>query len=762
MNIAVKIYVAGIVQGVGFRPFIYNIAKRNKLVGQIYNNSKGVIIEAEGEKINVDKLIFAIKNEAPPLASIRELETEFINSTGLNDFFIKESKLAEDKLTLISPDISVCDDCLEELKNPEDRRFEYPFINCTNCGPRYTIIKDVPYDRPQTTMNVFQMCPECKKEYENPDNRRFHAQPIACKKCGPTLMLKDNKGKIISSENLIKKAVSLIKQGFILAIKGLGGYHLACDAQNTIAVRNLRKRKLRIDKPFAVMIPSIEWLDKLCIYTPKEKELLTDIRRPIVLIKRKKDCPVAVDVAPQNNYIGLMLPYTPLHKLIMESYNVPLVMTSANISEEPIAYQDDDAFERLKNIADYFLIHDREVYIRCDDSVAAVLGNKKTILRRARGYVPTPVELPFNVEKQVLAVGAHLKNTFCFLKNKYAFISHHIGDLENLPTMKSFKQGILHFKKIFDLNPELIVHDLHPDYLSTKYALDKKDCNKVAVQHHHAHIVSCMVENNLNEKVIGVAFDGTGLGTDGNIWGGEFLIADYFSFERFAHFEYFALPGGELAIKQPWRTAYSILYKLYNFNNGEISKERFDFLKDKNYEIVSRMLEKNINSPLTSAAGRLFDAVSALCDIRTEVNYEAQAAIELQMIADEKEKGSYKFDIINNNETNKVSFAKMISGIINDLKSDIPKSKISAKFHNTIARVILETAKLIHKQRGINKVILSGGVFQNSLLCDKTLTLLKKNNFEVFTHSNVPPNDGGISLGQAVIGYFKHFKNQRY
>ena len=757
MSAAKKIFIDGIVQGVGFRPFIYNLAKRFELNGFVYNNSEGVYIEVEGDESKLSKFINAIKDEAPPLALIENIVVEDIEVKGCDSFTITKSEESESKFVLISPDVSTCPDCTAELFDPKDRRFEYPFINCTNCGPRFTIIQDIPYDRPKTTMAKFGQCPACKQEYTDPGNRRFHAQPNACPVCGPSVTLYDRNKSSINIDSPIDETVKLIEEGHIIAIKGLGGYHLACDATNQQAVQTLRDRKRRIDKPFAVMIPDSSFLDKICEYDKEELEFLSSIQRPIVLLKRRNDSPIVKETAPGNNYIGVMLPYTPLHHLLLRKANKPLVMTSGNLSEEPIAFDDDDAYERLSKIADYFLINNREIYVRCDDSVSAKLGDNMTMLRRSRGYVPYPIKLGIDSDKHILATGAHLKNTFCFLRDNYAFISHHIGDLENYATLKSFTDGIEHFKKLFYLTPQVIAYDMHPEYLSTKYAMDSDYKIKIPVQHHHAHIASCMIENNVTDKVIGVAFDGTGFGTDGNIWGGEFLVADLNDFKRLAHFEYIPLPGGETAINEPWRIALANLYHYFGDDVNKINIPLFDehkFIFGTHINLIRQMMEKKINSPLSSAAGRLFDAVSALCNVRVNVNFEAQAAIEFQMLADENETGNYEYDITNSSPM-RIIFKKTFEQIIADINYDIAVSTIAGKFHNTIADVIVNTSKRIKGIEKMNKIVLSGGVFQNVLLMKKVVPKLRAEGFEVLTHLKVPPNDGGISLGQAVIAMNK-------
>jgi hydrogenase maturation protein HypF len=552
------------------------------------------------------------------------------------------------------------------------------------------------------------------------------------------------------------ESVSLLKPGKIVAIKGLGGYHLACDATNDKAVRTLRDRKRRIEKPFAVMIPGIEWIDRICTATEQDRSFIQSINHPIVLIQRKEDSPISTGVAPGNNYIGVMLPYTPLHSILLNDAGMPLVMTSGNISEEPIAYKDDDAFQRLGNIADYFLIHNREIYMRCDDSVGAVLNKRHTMLRRSRGYVPYPVKLNIHTSQPVLAAGGHLKNTFCFLKNDIAFISHHIGDLENYETFRSFTEGIEHFKNLFNINPEILAYDMHPEYLSTKYALESSIPVKIPVQHHHAHIVSCMAENNIYEDVIGVSFDGTGYGPDGTIWGGEFMTATPQNFKRIAHFDHIPLPGGERAIKEPWRLGVALLLETFGTGYTDLEIPFIQSVHTKSeLPLIEKMIRQKLNTPVTSAVGRLFDGIAALCGIRDIINYEAQAAIELQMLANEKTTERYEYDIDTSGIPRKIKWNGIVEHIVNDITRGIPVSEISDKFHNTIATIISDIAGTIRKETDLQKIVLSGGVFQNSLLLDKSVSLLTTRGFQVFTHSRVPPNDGGLSLGQAVIAVNK-------
>jgi len=750
MNRSIKIDIGGIVQGVGFRPFVYNLAKQFHLLGYVCNDASGVSIEVEGEKSRIEKFIAKIKTECPPVAVIFELKSYDIEPVGYDDFIILNSRGHEEKFVPISPEISTCNDCLVELFDPNNPRYRYPFINCTNCGPRFTIVKDIPYDRKYTTMAHFKMCGVCQGEYNDPRDRRFHAQPNACPKCGPRLTLLNGKLEKIEIPDIISEVCSLLKDGKIIAIKGLGGYHLACDALNPDAVFRLRSRKNREYKPFAVMVKDIETARRLCYVNEDEEKLLKTTIRPVVLLRKRPDCLVAEDVAPYQKYHGIMLPYTPLHHLIAAESGLVLVMTSGNVSSEPIVYQDKEAFERLKSIADFYCIHDREIHIRTDDSVSRVWRGNATVLRRARGFAPYPIILNFSFNERILACGAELKNSFCLARDNFVFMSHHIGDLENLETLTSFEEGIEHFKRIFNIEPTLIAYDLHPEYLSAKYALSLQDVSKIGVQHHHAHIVSCMIDNGIDGEVIGVSFDGTGYGTDGKIWGGEFLICDYGGFERVGHLEYTPLPGGEKAIIEPWRMAASILYKIYNNNMLDLD---IDFVKelDRNkWTTIKKMIDKGINSPMTSSSGRLFDAVSALVGIRKRIYYEGQAAIELEMAAG-VEAGEYEFDLEEFEDSTLILIAPIFRGIVSDLERRVAVESISSKFHNTIARIILNMCIKIRKTSGLDRVALSGGVFQNSLLLENACVFLEKNNFKVFTQHRVPPNDGGIALGQAVI-----------
>jgi hydrogenase maturation protein HypF len=747
-----------VVQGVGFRPFVYQLATRHNLKGWVCNTSGDVKIDVEGERIALEQFLEELEALAPPLARIASVSATEEAAAGYERFEIQESVSKEGEYQLVSADIATCADCLEELFAPDDRRYRYPFTNCTNCGPRFTIIEDIPYDRPKTTMHHFQMCPRCQQEYENPLDRRFHAQPNACPDCGPSLQLADGRGNPIECTDAIASASQLLREGKIIAVKGLGGFLLACDATSERAVKILRERKKRTSKPFAVMLPTLEEARKHCFVSKAEEELLTSPESPIVLLKHREGSSISPAVVPNLKYLGVMLPYTPLHHLLCRETDLPLVMTSGNLSEEPIARDNDEAIRRLQGIADYFLLHNRDIYSRYDDSVTMVELGKHRVLRRARGYAPHPIHLPFKA-RQVLACGAELKNTFCLTRDNYAFLSQHIGDMENLETMEHYEATIELYRKLFRIQPEIIAYDMHPEYLSTKFARALADAspglNPVPVQHHHAHTVSCLVDNGLQERVIGVSLDGTGYGMDGCIWGGEFLVADYNGFDRLGHFQYVPLPGGTAAIERPYRMAISYLVSLL----GEESlNQNLPFLKaidSIEIELIKKQIQRKINSPLTSSCGRLFDAVSALIGIRDRIDYDAQAAIELEMLADETESNSYPFAIQEKEGVHIVHFDELFIAIINEINRGVYRARIAMKFHNTMTRIVTEMCQRLSRKTGIKKVALSGGVFQNRLLLKLTVSALEKAGFSVLTHSNVPTNDGGISLGQAVIANFK-------
>lgn len=717
------------------------------------NNSSGVFIEAEGSESILRNFLSRIEADKPKLSVITSLEHSFLDPLGYSKFEIKKSEEGDDVSAFILPDMAVCDDCLKEMLNPNNSRYLYPFINCTNCGPRFSIIESLPYDRPNTSMKNFKMCDKCREEYENPSDRRFHAQPIACPECGPQLFLWDENGNIFSEkQSALKQTVDLIRQGKIIALKGLGGFQLIVDATNDEAVRELRKRKHREEKPFALMFPSVESVKEVCEVSETEERVLCSPESPIILLKRKSKIgnpisKISVTVAPHNPYLGAMLPYTPLHHLLMKKLNLPLVATSANLSEEPICIDEYEALERLKGIADYYLIHNRPIVRHVDDSIVRVIMNRELVMRRARGYAPLPVmvneKYSLLKEKTILAVGGHLKNTVALKKGNNIFISQHIGDLSTEESNKTFKKVIDDFKLLYNAEPEIIISDLHPEYISTKYA--KQLSEKIEqVQHHYAHVAACRFENQVEGDALGVSWDGTGYGLDGTVWGGEFFLTDDNSYKHFAQFRKFVLPGGEKAIKEPRRSLTGILFEIAGVS---FVNEFSDLIENKftsaEIGILLNMLSKKINSPVTSSAGRLFDAVSSLLGICDRTNYEGQAAMMLEFAADLNEKGSYPFEI---KETDKliIDWQPILISMINDLRKDINSSFISTKFHNTLAKVILE----IVKRSELNKVVLSGGCFQNALLTERTINLLQENKYKVYWHQRIPPNDGGIALGQ--------------
>ncbi len=764
-----QVHISGIVQGVGFRPFVYNLAVRHNLKGWVRNTSAGVEIEVDGEQDALEAFLEALRREAPPLSRIDELTASFRPANGFAAFDILHSEAIPSAFQPISPDVAICGDCLRELFDPNDRRYRYPFINCTNCGPRFTIITDIPYDRPNTTMASFSLCADCAREYADPSNRRFHAQPVACPVCGPKVWLETpNSVSRLENEDAIREARRLLAAGNILAIKGLGGFHLACDATDAQAVAELRRRKLRVDKPFALMMPDLETVEQHCLVGDAERELLQSAARPIVLLKRKPESNIAQEAAPYQNRLGVMLPYTPLHYLLFARPGVqpltfdlpPLVMTSGNLSEEPIATGNEEARTKLASLADAFLMHDREIHVRCDDSVVCTVehpsapsgvGASQTAnvypIRRSRGYAPFPLKLSFEVP-QLLAAGAELKNTFCLTKGKYAFLSHHIGDMENYETLQSFERGVEHFERLFRVRPEAIAHDLHPNYLATRYVLQRAERENLplfGVQHHHAHVAACMAEHGLMEPVIGAAFDGTGYGEDGAIWGGEFLVAEYASYQRAAHLEYFPLPGGDAAIRKPARTALALLWSLGLEWEEDLAPLKA--LPPQEVTALQTQLRHGINTLFTSSIGRLFDAAAALAGGRQKVNYEGQAAVEFEARADEAEAGAYVFAV---NQA-QVEVRSAIESLIGDVRAGVPLSRISARFHNGLAQGVREMIGIIRRETGLRVVVLSGGVWQNITLLRRTLSLLQADGLSVYVHCNVPANDGGLSLGQAAV-----------
>jgi hydrogenase maturation protein HypF len=739
-----QIRVRGIVQGVGFRPFVYNLAEKLGLAGYVLNSSAGVLIEVEGEPGQIERFVRELNENPPPLAQIEDVAIASLEAAGYTAFVIRESVDEPGQLAPVSPDVSTCPDCLSDLQTPGNRRFGYPFTNCTNCGPRYTITRMIPYDRPLTTMACFPMCERCLREYEDPSNRRFHAQPNACPDCGPSLTL-----SVETDNPIIHEVRQLLRQGRILAIKGLGGFHLVCDPSNDTAVQLLRERKKRSDKPFALMVPDVAAAEKLCVVSDAERAALASVRRPIVILARRPDAPISQALAPGNNTLGVMLPYTPLHHLLFDETLSALVMTSGNLSEEPIVTGNREAAQRLQSIADAFLFHNRDIHTRVDDSVARVFAGKERVLRRSRGYAPHPVTLGFPVA-EILACGAELKNAFCLTKDRHAFLSQHIGDLENYETLVFYRETLDRMQRLFRIAPTAVAYDLHPQYLSTKLALEMTEVQQIGVQHHHAHIASCMAENGIADRVIGVAFDGTGFGTDRKIWGGEFLVADFAGFERRAHFRYIALAGGDRAVREPWRLGLSYLLDTFGAQVDSLDLPLWRRVPPKKIATVRSMIERRINTIETSACGRLFDAVASIVGVRDEVNFEAQAAIELEACALPDVDASYPFEI-SAGDPWQIDVRPMIDSIVRDVLAAKPAGWIAAAFHNTVVAIVIEVCLRLRSLEGIDRVCLSGGTFQNVYLVESAVASLRAKGFEVFLHSKVPPNDGGISLGQAVI-----------
>ncbi len=741
--------MTGVVQGVGFRPHVYNLASRLGLAGFVLNDGAGVVVELEGPPEVVAEFVTQLQAAPPPRARLDAVEGEEVAPAGEDAFVIKES-VPGAAATLISPDLATCGDCLDELLEAADRRYRYPFINCTNCGPRFTIIQGVPYDRPKTTMSSFAMCPACRAEYDDPGNRRFHAQPNACAACGPGLALWDAAGKAIETDDPLGNAKQFLFDGLVVAVKGLGGYHLACDATSAEAVEKLRSRKYREDKPFAVMARDVAVVRRYCDVDDNELALLTSEKRPIVLLRKREPCHLPEAIAPRNRYLGVMLPYAPLHHLLFDDDVEILVMTSGNRADEPIAYRDDKVVEHLAGIADYYLAHDRAITRRVDDSVTRVFRGREYPIRRSRGYVPLPLELGRAYKTSVLAVGAELKNTFCLTKGSQAFVSHHVGDMENVATLEAFEEGVAHFRDVFDVEPAAVARDLHPDYLASRYAL-ATGLPEVVVQHHHAHVASVLADAGYYEgKVIGVAFDGAGLGDDGAVWGGEFLVADVSDYERAAHLRYVPLPGGDAAAREPWRMALAWLRALHG---DDALKRPLPFLNDipeGRREMVLEAAAKGVNAPPTSSMGRLFDAVAALAGLRNFMNYEGQAALELEQRAAPDEDGAYEFS----HEKGKPSIidaAPVVEAVVADVQAGVAPGVIAARFHNGVAATVADVAAALRDEYGLETVALGGGCFQNITLLNKLVPTLKGAGFKVLIHERVPTNDGGLSLGQAAV-----------
>ncbi|MEN8687804.1 MAG: carbamoyltransferase HypF [Desulfuromonadales bacterium] len=742
-----KIIVEGVVQGVGFRPFICQLAQRLGLAGSVCNDTRGVTIEVEGRQTMLRRFVAAVSGEKPPLAAIQSVDVLTIPARGDNGFRILQSAVDESRRAQVAADSFVCDDCLAELFDPADRRYRYPFINCTNCGPRYSIVTGIPYDRPLTTMADFPLCTDCQAEYDDSASRRFHAQPNACPSCGPQLQLVTPDGSTVGCADPLAETVRRLKDRQIVAIKGLGGYHLAVDAADRDAVAELRRRKQREERPFALMAKNLDAVAQLAAFGADEARLLQGIERPIVLLRKRPGHPLAENIAPGNRDFGVMLPYTPLHHLLMQQF-AALVMTSANLSDEPIAFEDDDARRRLAAIADVFLSHDRRIHTRNDDSIARVMAGRPLLVRRSRGFVPRGVALPGEL-CPVLAVGAELKNTICLTRGDRAFLSQHVGDLKNLEVYDSFRNTISHLQHLLAVEPQRIAHDLHPQYYSTRYALEESGLPAVAVQHHHAHLASCLAEHGLREPAIGVIFDGIGYGADGHIWGGEFLVGDLKEYQRLGHLKYQPMPGGDLATRQPWRMALSYLREIFGEVPGDL--KCFTDIAEQDLRLVCQAMVKHINTPLTSSCGRLFDAVASIIGLRQVVAFEGQAAMELEMLADPDQSTFYPCTLSRRDGLIICDPAEMVASIVKDHLSGVGANRIAGRFHLSLAIMVEEVCAQLRQQTGLKQVVLSGGVFQNCLLTEMVVPRLEKSGLAVLTHSLVPPNDGGLALGQAVV-----------
>jgi hydrogenase maturation protein HypF len=744
------ILVNGIVQGVGFRPFVHNLAARLGLGGFVRNETGGVRIEVEGEPGSLDGFLRELTERPPPLAVIERVSCQPVPPRGDDRFSIEHSEEAAGPV-FVSPDVATCADCLAEMLNPADRRHGYAFLNCTNCGPRLTIVTGAPYDRERTTMAGFAMCPACRAEYDNPADRRFHAQPTACAACGPRTRLLDAAGTAVEASDPLAAFAEAMRSGRIGAVKGLGGYHLACDARNAEAVAELRRRKQRDEKPFALMARDLAAAEALCEVNSIERGLLASPAAPIVLLRKRESAGVAEAVAPGNPCLGVMLPGTPLHHLLMRLVDGPLVMTSGNRSDEPIAYLDDDATQRLSGIADLYLTHDRPIRVRCDDSVVRVVDGQPLPIRRSRGYAPRPVPLPFECPAPILAVGGQLKATFALGVGRQAFLSHHLGDLDHHAAYEAFVRDVGLYEELFAVTPRVIVHDAHPDYATTRYAEGRsvqQGQSLLSVQHHFAHLASCMVENGLDETVIGVTFDGTGYGSDGAVWGGEFLIGDYSGFRRAAHFRYVAMPGGDQAIREPWRMALAHL-----IDAGVTDAPVKARLLPLQVRTIARMIERRLNAPPTSSAGRLFDAVASLAGVRDRVSYEGQAAAELEWLASGRGSGgSYPYRVEpDSTGALRIDVRPLVAAAADDVRHGVDNATIARRFHDALADVVVDVCGRLREATGIGAVVLSGGVFLNALLTSQTCARLTRDGFRVYRHRLVPPGDGGLSLGQLAV-----------
>ena len=763
------ITIKGIVQGVGFRPFVYNLAREQGIKGTVLNSSRGVIVDAEGDEADVKAFIKTMREHPPVLARIGNITVEEMPVAHYETFRILKSDPGREKEVLIPPDTATCSNCLRDIEDPSDRHFRYPFTNCTHCGPRFSIIREIPYDRPNTSMAAFGMCGDCGREYHDPSDRRFHAQPVACPQCGPRVELvrkgsgerrAESVAETGNTEDWLPGCWDILRQGGIIDLKGIGGFHLACDGKNRTALKRLRTLKGREYKPFAVMCRDIAKVKEYCYVSKEEEELLLSPQAPVVILERKSDALLPEELAPNLISLGVMLPYSPLHFLLFSGDFDILVMTSGNYSGLPLVKDNDRALAELGSIADAFILHNRDIVNRCDDSVVEVIDNETHFFRRSRGYVPQPFPVPRKKRSPViLGVGGEMKNTFCLLKGDQAFMSQYIGEIDSLEGEENLLQGLLHFQALIGVEPYIVAFDAHPDYASARIARLIHGESYEGVQHHHAHLASCMAENNLsNEETIGIILDGTGYGTDGNLWGFEFLAGNYTDFERICHLAYVPLPGGEAAIREPWRAAVSYLLTFLGDRGREYAGQLF---RDKEIGIVEEIVARRFNTPLACGCGRIFDAVSAILDVCRENTYEGQAAIELAELAHDTEKGPlegiYGYSI----EQDVVMPDGILEGVVSDVISGVPADRISVRFHNTLVRIIADTAERIRAERGLRKVVLSGGTWHNRYLLMMTKRILRDKGFDVYYHRLLPPNDGCISLGQAMVAHWRHKEQRR-
>jgi hydrogenase maturation protein HypF len=753
----VRIVIRGAVQGVGFRPFVFRLAEEMGLKGWVINNTQGVFIEAEAQSEVLQQFLLRVEREKPAISFIQSFEHSYLDPVGFDKFEIRDSADGP-KTALILPDIATCSECQQEIFDPTNRRFRYPFTNCTNCGPRFSIIEALPYDRPRTSMRVFEMCAECAEEYHNPRDRRFHAQPNACPKCGPHLELWDTAGAVLAEQDeALHRAAVAVRDGLIVAAKGLGGFHLIVDATNDSAVRRLRQRKRREEKPFALMCPSLEAVAELATIEMLEKRLLLSPEAPIVLLRRRDSASLAESIAPGNPNVGVMLPYTPLHHLLMQELGIPVVATSGNVSDEPICTREQDAVLRLEGIADLFLVHNRPIVRHVDDSVVRVMAGRELVLRRARGFAPLPVLIK-EAAPSVIAVGAHQKNAVAACVGNQVFISQHIGDLETVPAYGAFEQVLADFADLYELHPTAMACDQHPDYFSTQYARKQEGVEVVAVQHHYAHALSCMAENQLDPPALGISWDGSGYGPDGTVWGGDFLRITSEGFERFAHLRTFALAGGEKAVKEPRRVALAILREIFGPEVDGLDEVATvqAFTADER-RLLGQMIDQDVRSPRTSSAGRLFDGVASIIGLRQVCRFEGQAAMELESLTHGiVTEASFPFDLLKGEGGIKVDWAPMIRAIVDDIRGALSPGLVATKFHNTLVEMMVRVAK----ESGEEKIVLSGGCFQNRYLTERAVLRLRAEGLRPYWHQRVPPNDGGIALGQIVAVAWANSKSK--